>query len=198
MNIPSIETFAYIDPNDVLIGELGIDVLDKVSLLIGLIPPGTIYYGVQTKSVNESLRVEKDKYHVQIHFIANHYIVSCQAKGKITIYDSLPDTSRISSLKPQLESLYYDVKTEDICYCVPQFQGATVDCGLFACANAIMLLKFINPTTVKLDQTKLRSHLKNILTSGTVSLFPTCSSIAPLGHYFTEQLQKLKKDVVSH
>ena len=179
MNIPSIETYAYINPDDVLSGELGIDVLDKVSLLIGLVPPGTIYYGVQTKSENESLRVQKDKYKDQIHFIANHYVVSCQAKSKITVYDSLQDPSRISSLKPQLEFLYCDVKTEDISYCVPQFQGATVDCGLFACANAFMLLKFIDPRTVKLNQSKLRSHLKNILTSGTVSLFPTCSSNAP-------------------
>ena len=121
MDIPSIETFAYIDPNDVLSGELSLDVLDKFSLLAGLIPPGTLYYGVQTNSVNEIMRVPKDRYHVQIHFIFNHYLVSCQSTGKIFIYDSLPNNSRISSLKSQLESVYVDVKEENIDYSVPQF-----------------------------------------------------------------------------
>ena len=128
-----------------------------------------------------------------IHFIDHHYLVSCQSKGKITIYDSLPDISRTSSLKPQLDSIYYNVQIEEIQYCVPQFQGASVDCGLFACANAIMLVNNIDPRTVKLNQPKLRSHLKDILVSGNVSIFPTCSTSEPLGHYFTEQLQKIEK-----
>ncbi len=41
----------------------------------------------------------------------------------------------------------------------PQSQGALPDCGLFAAANMLALLKGINPESLTFDQTRMRDHL---------------------------------------
>ena len=144
---------------------------------------------------------------VQIHIIPGHYVVSCQDEGQITIYDSVPYVERSVQLLPQLKVRYslLDNHPDPISlvkYIIPQIQSGSSDCGLFAAANAYLLLSGTNPQNVILQQSELRSHLHRCLKLKSVTPFPTSATNmtdSAINRYFSEsislQQQKLSSSV---
>lgn len=102
---------------------------------------------------------------------------------------------------PQLLLLYESLRTEEhpesaVRYVVAQFQGSTVDCGLFAAANAYLLLHGHNPQLMQLDQNQLRTHLCQCLQNRTVTSFPVIQTQQPcpqLQRYFTASFENMAK-----
>ena len=97
---------------------------------------------------------------VQIHIIPGHYVVSCQDEGQITIYDSVPYVERSVQLLPQLKVRYSLLEDHPdplslVKYIIPQIQSGSNDCGLFAAANAYLILSGTNPQNVILQQCEL-------------------------------------------
>ena len=133
---------------------------------------------------------------VQIHIIPGHYVVSCQDEGQITIYDSVPYVERSVQLLPQLKVRYslLDNHPDPISlvkYIIPQIQSGSSDCGLFAAANAYLLLSGTNPQNVILQQSELRSHLHRCLKLKSVTPFPTSATNmtdSAINRYFSESI----------
>ena len=72
-----------------------------------------------------------------------------------------------------------------------QQQEGTVDCGLFAIANAIEVCQGNNPEHVKFDQEKMRSHLLECLNNEQLTVFPKISGKEVLPQP-TESVTRLK------
>ena len=184
----------------VLSGEIHIEALDEFSVLAGLIPPQTLYYAVLSGSASlKELEIDESVFAVQIHYITGHYVVSHQNELGIFVFDSLPYSERVVDLLPQLLLLYKQLRHTDnpvasIQYKISQLQGNTNGCGVFAAANAINLLRSMDPCSVVLDTAKLRTHLYNCLVTKKISPFPSIStqvSVTPwMSQYFTSQLSK--------
>ena len=64
------------------------------------------------------------------------------------------------------------VKQSDVRYYVPQSQGSSVDCGLFAVANAVCILNNVEPASVLLHQRYMRSHIFQCLYNNHFVMFP--------------------------
>ena len=50
------------------------------------------------------------------------------------------------------------------------------DCGLFAVANAVALLRGVDPAAVKFQQPKMRQHLQECLEKHVFTMFPNSTS----------------------
>ena len=165
------------DPSTVLDGELDIQALDAFSVLCNLTPPSVPYLAEREKEDLGWRKVEPHHDAIQIHYVANHYVVVHHRNGIITIYDSLYNPQRINQMLPQLNILYTTLANNpnpfaNIQYVVTQSQGSTADCGLFAAANAHLLLTGTNPQDVLLQQGALRQHLYQCLIRRSITPFP--------------------------
>ena len=185
---PGLSAVCHLDhlPNNVLNGELSIEILDLSSLLLknqfalnhGLLFPSQIYAHIlEGSSLNEADCVPSFCTAVQMHFVPGHYILSYQFMKTITIYDSSPAAGRKEQILPQLK-LMYKVLTENpetpIYYCTPQRQPDSESCGMFVIAFAVALLLKQNPLTKTNFLTSgIRGHLLRCLKEGTFTMFPT-------------------------
>ena len=200
VSISESSSFTAATPHHVLSGEIHIEALDEFSVLAGLIPPQTLYYAVLSGCASlKELEIDESVFAVQIHYITGHYVVSHQNELGIFVFDSKPYTERVVDLLPQLLLLYKKLRREDnpaacIQYKISQLQGNTNDCGVFAAANAINLLRSIDPCSVMLDTAQLRNHLYNCLVTKTISPFPSLSAQVSgtpwMSQYFNSQLSK--------
>ena len=90
------------------------------------------------------------------------------------------DSSRYDDLQRQLDFLYPAAAGDDghVKFQVrqPQRQKGTVDCGLFAVANALATAMNQEPEKVVLDQSKMRQHLTQCLQNEYISSFPRMKS----------------------
>ncbi|WAR30905.1 PIF1-like protein [Mya arenaria] len=175
------DIFYGLNPSSVMMGYIDIQVLDYYSALLkaqcaqthGLIPPSVLY---QQQLSNENIHtgqiVPEGVDAVQIHFINDHYLVSAKQNDTITVFDSLKNTNRVQRLIPQLRRIYGDLGKLSIKYIVPQSQGTSDDCGVFAAANAYFLVNGESLYHLILDQDALRNHLKLCLQNGTITDFP--------------------------
>ena len=168
------------DPSTVLDGELDIQALDAFSVLCNLTPPSVPYLAERKKEDLGWRKVEPYHDAIQIHYVANHYVVVHHKNGIITIYDSLYNPQRIIKMLPQLKILYTTHANNpnpfaNIQYVVTQSQGSTADCALFTAANAHLLLTGTNPEDVLLQQGALRQHLYQCLIRKSVTPFPHTS-----------------------
>ena len=182
VGIHSTDYLAIVDRNEILSNrEISIQCLDDFSTLLNIQTPSQLYYSTLTHSgLPAENRIQAHANAVQIHFINNHYVVSAQTNGVITVYDSIPSSNRVNELLKQLKTLYvtlqnYQNPVSQIRYIIPQFQGPTSDCGVFACANAQLLQSGIDPCTVVLDQSKLRNHVYSCLNRREVFQLPIIS-----------------------
>lgn len=97
-------------------------------------------------------------------------------------------------MQRQLRSVYASFKRRtlfDIQYIVPQSQHCTSDCGVFAIANTFLLLSKIQPQSVYLQQSKLRSHVLQSLTAQYFMPFPSTSKCT---EYQLKYKQMQRKD----
>ena len=78
---------------------------------------------------------------VQIHYIPRHYLLSARQHEKIFILDSLPSDNHFQSVAPQMDLIYEKFTMTDVEYKTPQNQGVSLDCAMFAIANAVALLQ---------------------------------------------------------
>ena len=156
--VPHNEIFRNLSYTEILSGEVPINLMDYISFKLK--KQYRVQHGLLTLSylhakicAGERLSncevIPQDVFGLQMHFIQNHYIVSCQIPPKIYVIDSLRNSKRISQLLPQLQLQYMalqfgKVPINDITYCVPHSQGYSVDCGPFAVANAVFLLNNID------------------------------------------------------
>ena len=105
----------------------------------------------------------------------NHWIlvssIGC-ASATVKVYDSLHGT--LSSATKCLVADMLQSKSSEITiqYVDVQWQSNTYDCGLFALANATMLCNGTDPTSVSLDQAKMRKHFLACIESGDLKPFP--------------------------
>ena len=166
------------DPASVLEGELEIQALDAFATMANLIPPSVPYLAQLNGEDLGWRKIQKDDDAVQIHFVPpGHYLVSQQHNGFITIYDSLWNARRIQQILPQLKVLYLSLQDvmdpyQLLTYVVAQSQGCTADCGVFAAANALLLMSGGDPRDVTFCQQLMRQHLYQCLRSQTITPFP--------------------------
>ena len=201
VGIQSTENLAIVDRNEILSNrEISIQCLDDFSTLLNILTPSQLYYSTLTHSgLPAEHRIQAHSNAVQIHFINNHYVVSAQTNGVITVYDSIPSSNRVNELLEQLKILYetvqnYQNPVNQIRYIIPQCQGATSDCGVFACANAQLLQSEIDPCTVVLDQSNLRNHVYTCLNRREVFQLPIiCRNISMIENVKTDQCRYLEK-----
>ena len=169
--------------------------------------PSFLYGAALAQDYVEPLHADANSRIVQIHIIPGHYVVSCQDEGQITIYDSVPYVERSVQLLPQLKVRYSLLDDHPdplslVKYIIPQIQSGSSDCGLFAAANAYLLLSGTNPQNVILQQSELRSHLHRCLKLKSVTPFPTSATNitdSAINRYFSKsislQQQKLTSSV---
>jgi hypothetical protein len=106
----------------------------------------------------------------------DHWILvtNMNLKGKYKhnewfIYDSLNNQAYYDETLRRLTSIAQNKIVLKRRKCQRQ-QGAS-DCGLFAIANAQLLLNYICPSTVVLDQTAMRYHFNDCITSNSFTKF---------------------------
>ena len=193
-----------LDPSTILSGDIAIEAMDKLSVLMNLLPPQILYLA-ELQGYTENITFHRSDVHViQIHFVDSHYVVSEQKNGVISVYDSLPNRNRVKQLLPQLKLIYLQLNEcstpeAKIFYKIGQLQGKSNDCGAFAAANAVLLHQGIDPPSVYLKQHLLRQHLLLILQSNTVSSFPLDENQSfenvQLSSYFTNQMKSYNIEV---
>ena len=201
VGIHSTDYLAIVDRNEILRNrEISIQCLDDFSTLLDILTPSQLYYSTLTHSgLPAESRIQPHVNAVQIHFINNHYVVSAQTNGVITVYDSIPNSNRVNELLEQLRILYVTVQhyrnpVSQIKYIIPQCQGPTSDCGVFACANAQLLQSGIDPCSVVLDQSKLRNHVYFCLNKREVYQLPIIHRTIPtIENVKTNQFNYLEK-----
>ena len=123
---------------------------------------------------------KKEEFHVQVHHIDGHYVVSCQKGGQLFIYDSMKQRelilNHVRNVYPQLKLIYEQVSEfkdlDRINICCPQDQETSCDCALYALANAYMLLKEEDPCMFVLNKAELRQTLRSVQKDAKIPTFP--------------------------
>ena len=117
---------------------------------------------------------------LQMHHIPGHWVMSCSFGGNVTVYDSA-NTTLTPPLRRQLARVYSLLASGPdklievtVKRCQKQIGGN--DCGLFAVANAVALLRGVDPATVKFQQPKMRQHLQECLEKHVLTMFPHSTS----------------------
>ena len=207
---PGLSTVCHEDKlsNNVLYGELPIEVLDLSSMLLkkqfnvthGLLRPSYIYAHILTgQQVPEADRIPSACTAVQMHFVPYHYILSYQFMKTITIYDSVYAPERIEQVLPQLKIVYKGLAENPetpINYCIPQHQLDSESCGIFAIAFTVaLLLKQIPLRQTGFLMSGIRQHLLKCLKQGTFSMFTTVpDEMQRLQNYFQSQADYQKSN----
>ena len=107
-----------------------------------------------------------------------HFVTTASIRGRVKIFDRL-NLSPSPELMKQICTLYSPdpkitsttLKTE-----IRSTQSGYTDCGLFAIAYAVEIVNGYDPASVIFDQSKMRNHLYNCLTSKTLTRFPKNNS----------------------
>lgn len=117
---------------------------------------------------------------LQMHHIPGHWLMSCSFGGNVTVYDSA-NTTLTPPLRRQLVRVYSLLASGPdklievtVKRCQKQIGGN--DCALFAVANAVALLRGVDPATVKFQQPKMRQHLQECLEKHVLTMFPHSTS----------------------
>lgn len=117
---------------------------------------------------------------LQMHHIPGHWVMSCSFGGNVTVYDSA-NTTLTPPLRRQIARVYSllacgpdNLIEVTVKRCQKQIGGN--DCGLFAVANAVALLRGVDPATVKFQQPKMRQHLQECLERHVFTMFPHSTS----------------------
>ncbi len=164
--------------------ELPITVMDYISSFLkaqfdvshGCLPPSSLYsLQIAGHSLDKRLVVPLGVPCVQIQFVANHYVVPAQHNDTVTVYDSLPYWGRIQQVREQLIMLYATMQRDNgptVRYVMAQSQQNTQMCGLFATANALLLLSNKKVTQHVFRMKDMRPHLRGCLARGQLGLFP--------------------------
>ena len=120
-----------------------------------------------------------DKISVRIHFINSHWVTSCSINGSILLYDSMYNKLD-SHLINQLARCYKNFADYN-CEFPPsvvvniksvQQQTGSLDCGLFAIANAVHLAFGKQPETISYNQNFMRQHLEKMFHARQFKPFP--------------------------
>ena len=110
--------FVDINENSVFETTLDVRVMDYFTLLLkrqfnvnyGLLRPSYLYaYVLQKDNLQESDKVPRGVFAIQIHYLDGHYVVTCQVRNTLTVYDSLTNIQWTNSILPQIEMLYNSV-----------------------------------------------------------------------------------------
>ena len=167
---------------DILHGCIDINLIDYINSLLrvqfnvtyGMVKPSVLYLkSISNEPLKDNEIIPRHVFAVQIHFINGHFIVSSQCGSYVTVYDSLPNVYRTKHILPQLKLIYASVSDlTNVKYILPQNQGASTDCGVFAVNNAFMLLKGLFPQHYEVQQSSLRTHLHACILQGYISDFP--------------------------
>jgi hypothetical protein len=168
---------------------LAVEVLDIVSFPLryeaeeneigGLFPPSLLNMCIlRNEEIPMNLRIPDHKRAVNLHHLSTatynkeHYIVSLRTKdNKVILYDSIPQgpntTKQVKDVViPQLRLLYNNVEYHNIQVTCPQDQGRhSHNCGLFAIAWAMMLIKNLDPCSYEVKVGEMRPKLKKMLNS---------------------------------
>ncbi|XP_078310197.1 uncharacterized protein LOC144618313 [Crassostrea virginica] len=133
-------------------------------------------YGIKFEKVNSPA--------VQIHHNGKfHWVTSIKLDGQIYVMDSLSNGKISPSLQIQLASMYGS-DYHQLTVRIPQIQQQTnsVDCGLFAIANAVQFCfsLYQGSDLLKFDEPFLRHHLLHCLEKGAFSPFPRIETKAKL------------------
>ena len=123
------ESFHGISPDDVMSGELDVQILDYSSQILktqfniryGLHMPSYLY-GLE-KSNDTCSKIPSYENAVQIHVIPGHYLVSALKNRQLYVYDSLYYRDHVLQLIPQLRILYEPDFVDNLQYSCPQSQG---------------------------------------------------------------------------
>ncbi|XP_069131607.1 uncharacterized protein [Argopecten irradians] len=197
----------HVQPSDVLDGYVDINMLDYITSVLrvqydqshGLLKPSYLHAMSQdNRSLPNSDIVPPHQFAVQVHFINSHYVVSSQSNlGFITVFDSLPNSTRLAQILPQLIITYRTLQenpTQQIQYVVPQHQGSTADCACFAVCNTIMILQGVQPSSFVLNQLGLRTYLhEGILAGFFASSLPVLSTSKSIyGNVMKQSQEKMK------
>ena len=193
--------FNDININCILHGSIDIQILDFITSVLkiqfnvsqGMLPPSYIYAKVlASEEIPPTFTIKNCQDAVQIHYCNGHFVVSAQSQLTVTVYDSIRYNGRVEHLYNQLSILHEGVRsgTCRIDYQVPQSQGASLDCGVFAAANALSLIQGNHPPS-NLSQTQMRRHLYDSLKSGHITDFPLEHiGIQWYSNYLTDQRNK--------
>ena len=175
-------------------GVIDVKVLDLVSHQLrydanengfcGFLPPSILSeYVRQNENLPHEHKVPIDKEGINLHHLSSshHYVTShkkiIDGQSKILVYDSLPPgpyvwKNRLKDLTQQLSLLYGPI--EEVHVICSQSQGRlTNNCGVYAIANAMMILHRRDPCWYQLLP-GMRKNLIDMLKNGTpqLRLFP--------------------------
>ncbi len=153
-----------------------VDVLDRFSSLIGLVPPSLIVAyesdpdseGTAKASDITSYRLSEQG--VQIFLVGEHYIVAHQSNEQWYIYDSVTDPMRPARALNHLKRAFLGFNQRKA-YWLPsqqQLPGSN-DCGLLTAANAFQLAFGRNPCAYRYNTDELRKWLREITETGTLT-----------------------------
>ena len=109
---------------------------------------------------------------VQIHYIPGHYLLSARQHERIFILDSLPSDNHFQSVAPQMDSIYEKFTMTDVEYKIPQNQGVSPYCAIFAIVNTVALSNNTDLQSVQFATSEMRIHLLQSLLEGIVKQFP--------------------------
>ena len=142
-----------------------------MSLLNRIVPH---YMFQRSTSAIEVLRYTPfDTIHIH-HNADNHFRLTVSNNRKVTLYDSL-NYEPTEALIQQIRAIYSpdDTTTPETFQCnIIGRQIGAVDCGLYALAYATELVHGYDPGLYLFDQSKMRGHLIQCLTSKQMSRFP--------------------------
>ena len=165
-------------------------ILDAVSYLlsfdaqdrgfVGFVPPTILFQYATSNKESQIFQFSSQDVVINMHHVYSHYVTSFKRGNQIVIYDSIAPNDfikrkRIHDLSPQLKLLFGDLDDFHINVICPQSQGEfNMNCGLFAIANAIMLMNGENPVHHEL-RGDMRSQLLQMLGSEHPQLRPFIS-----------------------
>ena len=121
---------------------------------------------------------------VQIHYDIQrqHWITSATTRNRVEVADSLRNGSLTRSIQDQLSAKYSCLAVDGILpvYLLPVTQqDNSVDCGVYAIANAIEFVVDNGNPLANYDIELMRSHLINCFESGALQPFPKCPTKIP-------------------
>ena len=111
-----------------------------------------------------------------------------------SLIDSLFSQNRIRAIEKQLKVLYGN--RAEIKYPRVTQQKTDPVCGAFAIAFAFSALLGVPPKSQCFIEDKMRSHLKHVMDSKTVSQFPTSLESEQLAAYFMDQTKLQQRKTV--
>ena len=107
--------------------------------------------------------------------IANVFKEGCLSPENVNLYDSLNSNGKINPhTQDQIADYLYLPNAPEIHVDVQPVQQQTngTNCGLFAIAYAVDLAHKEDPTKIRYDERRMRSHLVECLTEGSLTPFP--------------------------